>query len=130
MISSSWVTCASSSATRSFENRSRISSGYWGRVSASFTATTASTYGSAAELRDELLRLLGGEAHEQLGVLEREGGLPREGAVRGLFGEEVLHAREGDRIRHRVPSGFGTGQRCTGVATSCFGLPPSRNSMR
>src|SRR5580658_2152040 len=47
MISSSWVTCASSSATRSFENRSRISSGNWGRVSASFTATTASTYGSA-----------------------------------------------------------------------------------
>src|SRR5208282_3455255 len=47
MISSSWVTCASSSATRSFENRSRISSGYSGSVSASLTATTASTYGSA-----------------------------------------------------------------------------------
>src|SRR5580658_165852 len=47
MISSNWVTCASSRATRSFEKRSRISSGYWGRVSASLTATTASTYGRA-----------------------------------------------------------------------------------
>src|SRR5579871_3785823 len=47
MVSSSRVSCASSSTTRSLEKRRRTSSGYWGKTSASFTARTASTYGRA-----------------------------------------------------------------------------------